>query len=243
MDSFMLFGCYQQQAQDCFTTVGAVCPNQNTALPMEQQGLVNIEYFQIGGTVGKTYVMTMQANGITEAKYYMGGTRFAGDGMPVTNANAVGGTDTFYTGGQPVNVENYNIYKITVYSPGADGGVGSEVQHYYMNSFPQTTTAYEDHETFPIHWVHDIPVPGGGWIQYLTEDRNCHAVDNCGIGPRSVSCGTSTTGPRSVPNEPNLMLPSMYLGKTVASMNVITGSTQPFHAQVLHLTVTAITEM
>ena len=226
---------------------------------MEQQGLVMTEYFPIGGQVGKMYVMTLQANGITEAKYYMGGTRAAGDGV-VANANATGGTDTFYTGGQPVNVENYNVYKLTVYGPPTTSGpnaVGPEIQHYYMNSFPQTTTPYEDHETFPIHWVHDIPVPGGGVIQYLLEDRNCHAVDNCGPGSRSTPCTGQNTS-RNVPNEPNLVVPQTFnmaasannipgaqttLPTSVTQLNTITHATQPYHSQILHLTVLGVRSM
>jgi hypothetical protein len=246
MDSFMMFGCYAQAAQDCLTTPGGVCPApQGTAVPLEQQGLVTHESFQVGGTVGKTYVMTLQANGILEAKYYENGTRFAGDTDPA-NPNAPNGIDTFYTGGDPVNVENYNVYKITVRNPpapGAEAGSGTEVAHYYVNSFPKTAIAYENHETFPISWTHDIPVPGGGVIEYLTEDRNCHAVDNCGPGARSVSCANSTTGRRNVPNEPNLVVPMTYLGQMVSSINTITKASQPYHSQIVHLMVTAVREM
>ena len=245
MDSVMLFGCYSNAAQDCITNApGTTCPaSQGTAVPLEQQGLITHEYFQIGGTVGTMYTMKLQANGILEAKYYENGTRFVGNADPA-NPDVPNGTDTFYTGGDPVNIENYNVYKITVYNPpdpGSDAGYGSEVQHYYVNSFPKTATPYENHQTFPIAWVHDIPIPGGGVIEYLTEDRNCHAVDNCGIGARSTSCAVSAG--RNVPNEPNFMVPMTYMGQMVSSLNTRNGANQPYHAQIVHLTVLSVTPM
>ena len=126
---------------------------------------------------------------------------------------------------------------------GAMPNTGTEVQHYYMNSFPKTNVAYEDHETFPIHWVHTIPVPGGGVIEYLLEDRNCHAVDNCGPGPRSNTCALTGGTPRTIPNEPTLAIPAMYMGQQVSALNLFGGATQPFHSQVLHIKVTNVTPM
>ena len=66
-DSWMMFPCFSQQAQDCITAIGA-CPNQNSTLPFEQQGLTYDQSFDIGGTAGAMYNMTIQVNGITEAK-------------------------------------------------------------------------------------------------------------------------------------------------------------------------------
>jgi len=248
-NSFILIGCYSQEAQDCIDIPpGTNCPNQNTALPFEPQGLTTHEYFQVGGTPGAMYAVTLQVDGISEAKYYENGTRAAGNGDPA-NAQGTNGSDTFYTGGDAVNVENYNIYKITVLYPpdgGAnppDGGVnvGAELQHYYLNSFPQTNTPYEDHQTFPISYTHTIPVVGGGTIEYSTADRNCHAVDNCGPGVGNAPCAIAAG--RNVPNEPNLVIPTMYMGQPVSGLNTRNGSAQPFHAQIIHVTVTAVAPM
>jgi len=245
-NSFILFPCYSQNLQDCIT-YQAACPNQDTTLPMEQQGFTTHEYFTLGGTPGNMYSATFTVHGVSEAKYYMDGTRFAGNGDP-PNPYAPAGIDTFYTGGTPVNVENYNIYKITVWNaaaPGADagpGGTGTEVQHYYLNSFPQTATPYEYHETFPISWTHQIAVPGGGIIEYSTADRNCRAVDNCGPGFRTTPCtgaGTSI----NIPSDPSVVIPMTYMGQQVSSLNLITGATQPYHSQTFHITVTAVAPM
>jgi hypothetical protein len=163
----------------------------------------------------------------------MNGTRDAGNGV-VTNAQDANGTDTFYRGGAPVAVEHYNIYKMIVKKPD-----GSELQHYYLNSFPQTTTAYENHQTFPIHYQKTIPVVGGGTIEYYVSDSNCRAVDNCGPGVYAGSC----TASRNVPQEPNLVLPTMYMGKAVTNLNVITHMSQPYHSQLIHITVNSVATM
>lgn len=238
MDSFILFPCIGNPAtQDCVTAT--TCPPSNTSLPFEQQGLTTTEVFQIGGTPGTMYNLTVRVNGIAEAKYYMGGTRFVGNAT-LPNSDPVGGTDTFYTGGQPVNFENYNVYKFIV-----KNAAGMELQHYYLNSFPGpadgVTVPYENHQTFPIAFTHNIPVPGGGTFTFYTADRNCRAIDNCGIGFRATPC--QITDGRNVPNEPNLVIPTMYMGKTVASMNSRNGAAQPFHSQIFHIVVTAVTPM
>lgn len=250
VNSFILMPCYSQAAQDCITsdssdpaTPGGACPNQNKSLPMEQQGRVTNEYFTMGGEPGKMYKMTIKVTGISEAKYYMGGTRAAGNGV-LPNANDPAGIDTFYTGGSPVDVENYNIYKITVRMPPATGampGTGTEVQHYYLNSFPQVATPYEDHESFPLNYTHDIVVPGGAEIEYKTADRNCHAIDNCGPGFHGTSC--PLTAARTVPSDPGLQVPANYMGTAVTALNKLTGASQPYHSQILHIVVTAVAPM
>ena len=83
MDSWMLFPCYAQQAQDCITNMpGTACPNQNQTLPFEQQGLQIDQSYTLGGVAGTMYNVTFQINGITEAKYYQNGTRADGDANP-----------------------------------------------------------------------------------------------------------------------------------------------------------------
>jgi hypothetical protein len=219
--------CYAQMAQDCVTIpTGATCPNQSG--PFEMQGLTQTESFTLGGTSGTMYNLTFTVNGVAEAKYYMGGTRDAGNGVV---ALSPGGDDTFYQGGSPVAVEHYNIYKMVVKKPD-----GSELQHYYLNSFPQTTTAYENHQTFLIHYTKTIPVVGGGSIDLYVSDSNCRAVDNCGPGVYAGTC----TASRNVPAEPNLVIPTMYMGKMTTNINVLTHTTQPWHSQIIHITVTGV---
>jgi hypothetical protein len=243
-NSWMIFGCYSQAAQDCITNKpGTACPNQNAALPMEEQGLVTNEYFTMGGTPGTMYRVSIQVNGVTEGKYYQAGTRAAGDTVPA-NINGNDGIDGFYTGGNPVNVENYNIYKISVRNPptvAAMPASGTEVAHYYLNSVPGTGTQFESHNSFAFGYKHDIVVPGGGVIQYHTADRNCHAIDNCGPGSRSTTC--LVTDGRVIPNEPTVVIPPTYLGDPITAVNTRNGANQPFHAQILHITVTAVVPM
>jgi hypothetical protein len=233
-DTFVLLGCYAQAGQDCITVPsGTQCPNQNGALPFEEQGIITREDFTIGGTPGKSYALTITVNGIAEAKYYQDGMRAAGNGDP-TDPDVVTGTDTFYTGGTPVKFEFYNVYKIIT-----KDAAGKELQHYYLNSFPKTNTPYENHQTFPIAFTHDIIVAGGGSVQIFTSDANCHAIDNCGPGYRTTSCPVAAG--RNVPNEPNLMVPNMYLGKPVSAMNLRNGAAQPFHSQIFHIRVDKVT--
>jgi hypothetical protein len=236
-DSWMLFPCYAQQAQDCITNPpGTACPNQDTSLPFEAQGLQIDQSYTVGGTPGVMYNVTFTINGITEAKYYENGTRADGD-QPPTNPDLPTGINMLYTGGDPVNFENYNIYKLTV-----NDTSGAELQHYYLNSMPTGTGMnFENHDTFPEGYTATIPVMGGGTIGYHQSDRNCHAIDNCGIGSRSATC--AVTAGRNIPNEPNLVIPSMYLGMDMNGFNTRNGAMQPFHAQGMHLTVTAVSVM
>jgi hypothetical protein len=232
-NSFIMVGCYSKAQQDCITIpAGAQCPNQNSALPMEEQGITSKQTFKIGGTAGTHYLLTINVNGMSEAKYYEKGTRAAGNTDPA-NPDATNGTDTFYTGGNPVNFENYNIYKITSLD-----GAGTEVAHYYLNSMPKTNTPYEDHSVYPIAYTHDIEVVGGGSVVYLMADRNCHAVDNCGIGHQSASC--AQTAGRKIPNENDLVLPTNYMGKPVSQLNLYGGNSQPFHSQVIHIVAKSV---
>jgi hypothetical protein len=239
-DSWMLFPCYgAPTTQDCITNPpGTACPNQNASLPFEQQGISFTEDFTVGGTPGTMYMMTIQVNGITEAKYYMGGTRADGNASP-PNPDATNGINMFYTGGMPVNVENYNVYKITVKDT-----TGTEIQHYYLNSMPTgTTTLYENHNTFPEGYMASFPVMGGGTISYLETDRNCHAIDNCGAGRAGAGTPCAVNAGRTIPNEPNAVIPTMWHGQAVSSLNTRNGAMQPFHAQVIHITVLSVAAM
>ena len=234
--AFLMFGCYNKQAQDCITIPsGMQCPNQNGALPFEQQGISIKQSFTVGGVAGKKYLLTIIVNGISEVKYYENGTRAAGNTDPA-NPDALNGTDTFYTGGDPVNFENYNVYKITTFD-----GAKKEIQHYYLNSFPKTATEYEHHQTFPLAFTHDISVEGGATVELLQADRNCHAIDNCGAGFRTAECGDAEG--RKVPNEPNLVLPTSYVGTPLATMNPHGGTNQPFHSQIIHIVANAVKPM
>jgi hypothetical protein len=75
LDSFILTPCLSTALSDCITA--PVC-SFNPTVPLEQQGLVTQEVFQLGGETDRLYKMTVRVNGIAEAKYYTGGNRAAG---------------------------------------------------------------------------------------------------------------------------------------------------------------------
>jgi hypothetical protein len=229
VDSFFLWPCYSNQNQDCITNVpGTSCPTPDPKGNFEEQGLVVNETFKVGGTPGKMYMATIQVNGISEGKYYQGGVRAAGNTDPV-NVQSDMGTNTWYTGGSAIYFEYYNVYSIRVYDTQM-----KELQHYYLNSFPKTgNVQYEDHWTFAISYQASFPVMGGGTIVYHSSDINCHAIDNCGSATTSQTCPLSQG--RMVPNEPNLVVPTMYMGKSTASMNYRTHAAQPWHSHIIHV--------
>ena len=239
-DSFFLWPCYSNQNQDCITNPpGTSCPTpkpDGTGLDYEEQGLVQNETFQVGGTPGKMYNATIQVNGISEGKYYEHGTRAAGNG-DVQNAQSDNGTNTWYVGGNPIYFEYYNVYSIRVYDTNM-----KELQHYYLNSYPKTgNVQYEDHWTFAISYKATFPVMGGGTIIYHASDINCHAIDNCGSATTSQTCPLNQA--RTVPNDPGLKVPAMYQGKQTSGMNYRTGATQPWHSHIIHIKFTDVQPM
>lgn len=224
-DSYYLAPCTEVQSYACLLLQGA-CPNQDAAV-FEQKGYISEEEFKLGGELGKFYDVTIRVNGIVEGKYYRNGKRRRGEDFD--NAHDPAGSDGFYIGGEPVP-SIYGVYKLTVLQP--DGT--TEVEHYYLNSFPPQS-GFESHQTFPLGYEAVIRVPGHGFIRRLYQDSDCRAQNNC--GPDDASMCPS---PRNVPNEPGLEVPAMYGGVSTASLNVVNGATQPWHAQMVHITVTDV---
>jgi len=224
-DSYFLVACTEVQAHDCLTVQGA-CPNQGAA-NFEDKGSTFAEEFKMGGTMGTTYAVTLKVNGVVEGKYYTGGTRRAGADTGAINT----GADGWHVGGAPIP-SSYNVFKIGVFQP--DGT--TEVAHYYLNSFPQAS-GLESHQTVLIAYEATIDVPGMGVIKYLNQDSNCRAINNCGPGDNGPNCPAA----RNVPNEPGLAVPATYGSEPVnASFNVVNQAQQPFHAQMVHVTVSGV---
>jgi hypothetical protein len=229
-DSWLLMPCLEKAgASDwfCRPHIGE-CPNQD-ALDVEQRGYRFTERFQLGGELGTAYDVTLRINGVVEGKYYEGGVRR--DGNSYANANQPTGTDAWHTGGSPV-ISTYAIYKLSVFQP---DGV-TEVEHYYLNSFPQVS-GFESHQTVLLGYEATFSVPGQGIIEYLVVEPDCYTNNNCGPGD-NVPC-TNARG-RVVPNQPGLLLPATYGGEPLASLNVMTGANQPFHAHLIHVLVTNV---
>jgi hypothetical protein len=234
-DSWWISGCQVKAGHDCITINN--CPNGGAA-NFEDRGAVEKETFPIGGTKGKTYTVTFQINGISEGKYYSGGTP---DLTTVPAGINSMDLDTFQIGGTAV-VSNYNVIKLTVFDgdPNAAASTAKEVDHYYFNSFPQASGA-ESHRTFHLSYSKSIDVPGGGYVQYLAEDSNCHAIDNCGDGDVS---DTVCNAARGIPHEeanplpPTGIDPSTHKSVALATLNSVNGSQKPWHSQIIHLTIT-----
>ncbi len=218
-NSFIIVPCYMVSLYNCATVpTGTSCG----------AGQVFKERFTMGGTPGTNYDVTFTLNGIVEAKYYSGGTRRAG--ADYSNPDAAQGTDTFYTGGS-ANASAYDSFKLTVFE--SDGV--TEVQHYWLNSFPQAS-GFESHRTFPIGYEATIEVPGGGVIEYQENDPNCQSINNCGAG---VHDDATCPAPRTVPNE-IVAVPASYGGVATSTLNVVSGQADPWHAQMIHITVTGV---
>ncbi|MEN9579932.1 MAG: hypothetical protein RJA70_2941 [Pseudomonadota bacterium] len=234
-DSYFLTPCFDPSGVLCNTIASAQprsnpvggCPNQD-APEFEDVGFAFKEMFSLGGEPGRTYGITIVVNGVTEGKVYEGGKRDAGD-TPPADPNLEAGIDTFYVGGKAVP-SHYNVVRMRI----LQADKTTEVARYYLNSFPDKS--FEKQETFLIGYTKTIDVPGGGFVEYLTQDMNCQDINNCGAGPRK---GKECIG-RNVPNEPNLVLPATFGGRPIAEINVMTQGMQPWHSQIIHVTVTDV---
>lgn len=235
-DSFFLTPCHDPSGPLCNTIASSHpqtdpvegCPNLD-APNFEDRGFAFKEMFSLGGEQGKTYAATIVVNGISEAKVYVGGKRDAGETKPA-NPNDPKGIDTFYVGGM-AKPSHYNVVRMRIL--GADKV--TEVGRYYLNSFPDNQ-GWEEQQTFVIGYTKTVDVPGGGFVEYLTQDSNCQDIDNCGPGPFGSSC----SAPRNVPNEPDLQLPASFGGHPTADLNVVTHAAQPWHSQIVHVRVTSV---
>src|SRR6185436_10723010 len=122
--------CYLPSGSNCRTIQSGTCDMSQANY--EDKGVKQSQTFTAGGVDGISYDLTFTVNGIVEPKYYVGGTRDAGDADP-PNLNDPMGIDAFYRGGSPNAVSNgYNVYKMVVRDSG-----GAEVDHYYLNSLPR----------------------------------------------------------------------------------------------------------
>jgi hypothetical protein len=250
-DSWFITGCYQKQGADCWALPGT-CPGTPAGGGFEDSGSVARETFPLGGMVTMPptmYAVTFTLNGLTEAKVHQGGM-FANPNMDVATPMAGNPTiseggvnnNTFYIGGTAVP-STYNVMRLRVLN-----AAKTEVQRYYMNAFP-ANGGWESHRVFAISYTHTIDVPGGGFIEYTTEDSNCRAIDNCGVGS-AVTDGACNAS-RYIPNEPmNTPLPMTYgftpgsttNVRTLASMNVVNGAVQPWHSQLNHFKITKVVQ-
>jgi hypothetical protein len=221
-DSWWVTGCAEKHDHDCYTI--AQCP---------AEGDRTKETFPVGGVAGQHYKVSFVYNGVNEGRGYQGGTK---DKPVAADLNTISNNDSFHRDGV-ANDSKYNELRLTVYD---DKMV--EARHYFMNSF---SAAQEQHFAFLSSYKKSIVIVGGGKIEHMVFDSNCHAIDNCNAGE---VVGTTCNMPRRLPgDDAQLMLPPFYMnpndGYKIVATNLISitaARTQPWKSQASHLKVTAI---
>ena len=126
---------------------------------------------------------------------------------------------------------HYNVVRMRILAANKT----TEVGRYYLNSFPDNQ-GWEEQQTFVIGYTKTIDVPGGGFVEYLTQDSNCQDINNCGPGPFGSTCAA----PRNVPNEPDLPVARFIWGHPTGDLNVVTHAAQPRHSQIIHVRVISV---
>jgi len=221
-DSWWVTGCASKHDHDCYTI------NQCPAA-----GSRTTETFPIGGTPGQRYKVTFQYNGVNEGRLYTGGKK---DKPVAQDLNNIPDNDSFYRDGTAPS-SFYNELKMTVYDD-----KGAEARHYFMNAFSK---AEESHYAFLSSYKKSIVIVGGGKIEHMVFDSNCHAIDNCNAGEVK---GTTCNAPRRLPGaDGQAMLPPFYknpndgykLGATDL-ISITASRMQPWKSQASRLTVTAL---
>jgi len=221
-DSWWVTGCKSKHDHDCYTI--EQCP---------AGGARTKETFPVGGTPGQRYKVTFKYEGLNEGRAYTGGKK----DVPVADdAQTRLDNDSFHRDGTAQST-TYNELRLTVYDD-----KGMEARHYFMNSFPVP----ENHIQYSSAYTKSIVIVGGGKIEHMVFDSNCHAIDNCNAG---VVAGTTCNSPRRLPGDSaNLMLPpfaedpkdNMVKATNMAAISVTASRSQPWKAQASHLKVTAI---
>lgn len=223
-DSWWVTGCGSKHDHDCYTIEQCPAAGDRTK-----------ETFPVGGEPGKHYKVDFAYNAVNEGRGYTGGTKdkpLAGD------LNGIDNNDSFYRDGTAPD-SKYNELRMTVFDDN-----GAEVRHFFMNAF---STAQENHLAFLSSYKKSIVIVGGGKIEHMVFDSNCHAIDNCNAGE---VIGTTCNAPRRLPGgDGQLMLPPFYANpndnyKVVATnlISITASRNQPWKSQASHLKVTAITE-
>lgn len=237
-DSWFLTPCYQELTFNCLTVSSANadgypnCPGSQDKF--EESGAVFLETFKLGGDPATLYDITLRAVGIVEPKHYVSGVRRDANNWlaGATPANS----DLLYTGGEPQTPDSFNVFKVSVFNTGYAGplpaGNDSPNQHFYLNSFPEQANKF--YATVAMNYQFVVPkVPGGATIEYLVQDSNCLAIQNCGSTEQDAQCSS----PRTING---LTLPSTYQSKPLTSLDRVTNGQQPYAAQFIHITVEGV---
>lgn len=223
-DSWWVTGCSSKHDHDCYTI--EQCP---------AEGDRTKETFPVGGKPGQHYKVSFSYSAVNEGRGYTGGTK---DKPVAADLNNIDNNDSFYRDGD-APASKYNELRLTVFDD-----KGAEARHYFMNAF---STAQEFHIAFLSSYKKSIVIVGGGKIEHMVFDSNCHAIDNCNAGE---VMGTTCNAPRRLPGpDGQLMLPPFYAnpndGYKVVATNLVSitaSRMQPWKSQASHLTVTSIEE-
>jgi len=234
-DSWFITPCYQELTFNCLTVSSANadgfpnCPGAQAKF--EESGAVFLETFKLGGDPATLYDITFRAMGIVEPKHYVGGERRDGNNWlaGATPANS----DLLYTGGEPQTPDSFNVFKLSVFNTGYAGalpaGNDNPDQHFYLNSFPEQAAKFYATVAMDYQFVVS-KVPGGATIEYLVQDSNCLAIQNCGSTEQDVQC----SAPRV---KAGLSLPDTYQGESMTDIDRVSNGEQPYAAQFINITV------
>lgn len=202
------------------------------------RGARTVESFPVGGMPGQNYKVTFRYSAVNEGKVYTGGKK---DVATPNDFSSRTNNDSFYRDGAPVFPSNYNVLKMTI-----KDNMGMEKRHFYMNAFDEGRDA-ENHWNFRSEYTKSIVIIGGGTIEHMVQDANCHAIDNCNDGMVS---GNNCASPRNLPGpDGQLMIPAKYMDpqdmmikntELLVQAGLGNGRNQPWHAQASHLTVTSM---
>ena len=117
----------------------------------------------------------------------------------------------------------------TGYSGPLPAGNDSPDQHFYLNSFPEQAQKFFATVATDYQFV-VAKVPGGATIEYLVQDTNCLAIQNCGSTEYDEQCSARRT-------VNGVTLPASYQNKPLSTLDRVTNGQQPYAAQFIHITV------
>jgi hypothetical protein len=160
---------------------GATCP---TGANYDQQGIIRDKIFNVRGTTGQRYNVTIEVRGVVGGRCYQNGTRAS-----TAAASDTGYNNWWYSGGTQYNNSWWNTYELHVSPATGDKDV------YYFNAADNPGGSYcEKEATYLVKYTASFKVMGGGQLKFTLHDSNCKAQQNCG----STASSTAPCNPRTV---------------------------------------------
>ncbi len=201
-------------ASVCRTSVGA-CPVANPTDRALSGVLLTDKTVTLGGDPAKLYTVTLQIQGVVEAKQYIGSVD-SNSAAPSPNANG------FAVGGVPTAANAFSVYLLRVTNPGS-----AAKTDYFLNSI--APPGVSDHTTYGVNYTASIKAKGGAKIRLVAADSNCSMIKNCGPIPSAAACLAPITltnvNPVAVAANPSFNFSSPYNGQWLSL--VVTNVTTP----------------